>query len=196
MFIRSLVPLDYFLSIQSYDPTTENILLHFENNSAGSTGSTLYGGQLNRCIGRLYYRTNNTIDKCDNRPFHNYSDDALKLFMSVSRIILCNKTESATNISSKAEKIKLCQDGNVTMDSYRSISLRPGEEFNVEVVALGQIGFPVPTTIFNKNEYDTDQYSLLLPSSQPITGAYCIIVTNPFSLIMATPLMDLSSYIR
>ena len=59
------------------------------------------------------------------------------------------------------------------MDSYRSISLRPGEEFNVEVVALGQTGFPVPTIIFNKNEYDTDQYSLPLPSSQPITCAYC-----------------------
>ena len=67
--LRSLVQLECFLSIQSSNPTTENILLHFENNSAGSTGSTLYGGQLNKC--RLYYRTNNIIDKCDNRPFHN-----------------------------------------------------------------------------------------------------------------------------
>ena len=170
-----LVPLECFLSIQSSDPTTEsNILLHFENNSAGSTGSTIYGGQLNKC--RLYYRTNNTIDKCGNRPFHNYNDDALKLFMNMSRIILYNKTESATNISSQAEQIKLCQDGNIIMDSYGDyISLYPGEQFNIEVVASGQTGFPVPTTIFNENKYyyNTDQYFLLLPSSQPITGACC-----------------------
>ena len=159
------------MSIQSSDPTTENILLHFENNSAGSTGSTLYGGQLNKC--RLYYRTNNTMDICGNRPFHNYSDDALKLFMNVSRIILYNKTESTTNISSEPEQIKFCQDGNIIMDSYRSFSLHPGEYFNVEVVALDQTGFPVPATIFNKNEYNTDQYFLLLPSSQPITDACC-----------------------
>ena len=110
--LGSLVPLECFLSIQSSDPTTENISLHFENNSAGSTGSTLYGGQLNKC--RLYYSSNNTIDKCGNRPFHNYSDDALKLFMNMSRIILYNKTESATNISSQAEQIKLCQGGNIS----------------------------------------------------------------------------------
>ena len=58
------------------------------------------------------------------------------------------------------------------MDNYRFINLRPGEKFNIEVVALGQTGFPVPTTIFNRNRYDTDQYRLL-PSSQPITGACC-----------------------
>ena len=69
--------------------------------------------------------------------------------MNMSRIILYNKTESATNISSQAEQIKFCQDGNVIMDSYGSISLHPGEQFNIEVVALGQTGFSVPTTIFN-----------------------------------------------
>ena len=169
--LGSRVPLECIVSIQSSDPTTENILLHFENNSAGSTGSTLYGGQLNKC--RLYYRTNNTIDKCGNRPFHNYSDDALKLFMNMSTIILYNKTESATNISSQAEQIKFCQDGNITLDSYRSISLYPGEQFNIEVVALGQTGFPEPTTVINKNTYNTNQYYLLLPSSQPIIGACC-----------------------
>ena len=52
-------------------------------------------------------------------------------------------------------------------DKYRPISLRPGEQFNVEVVALGQTGFPVPTTIFNENSYEIS----LLPPSQPITGA-------------------------
>ena len=163
-----LAPLECFLSIQSSDPTTENISLHFENNSAESTGSTLYGGQLNKC--RLYYRTNNTIDKCGNTPFHNYSDDALKLFMNMSRIILYNKTELATNISSQAEQIKFCQDENIIMSSSRSIRAHLGEKFNVAVVALDQSGSPVPATIFNKNKYETYEYRLF-PSDHFIAGA-------------------------
>ena len=121
-----LAPLECFLSIQSSVPTAEYISLHFENNSAGSTGSTLYGGQLNKC--RLYYRTNNTIDKC--------------------------------------------QGGNVIIiiDSDRSISLHPGEQFNVAVVALDQSGSPVPTIIFSKNKNEADKYCLF-PSGQSIAGA-------------------------
>ena len=163
-----LAPLECFLSIQSSDSTTENILLHFDNNSARSTGSTLYGGQLNKC--RLYYRTNYTIDECGNTPFHNYSDDALKLFMSMSRIILYNKTESATNISSQAEQIKFCQDKNITMNNDRSIRAHLGEKFNVAVVALDQSGSPVPATIFNKIKYGTYEYRLF-PSGHYIAGA-------------------------
>jgi predicted outer membrane repeat protein len=173
--LGSLVPPECFLSIQSSDATTANILLHFENNSAWSTGSTLYGGQLNKC--RLHYRTNYTIDKCGNRPCYNYSDDALNLFMNMSRIVLYNKSESATNISSQAEQIKFCQNENIIMDTAAgrlvfSISAHPGEQFNVAVVALDQTGSPVSTTIINKNNYEfqNDQYRLF-PSVQSITGA-------------------------
>ena len=94
------------MSIQSSDVTTRNnILLHFENNSAGSTGSTLYGRQLNKC--RLYYRTNYSIDKCSNRHCSDYSDDALGLFMN--NIMSPQESEPAINISSQAEQIKRCQ---------------------------------------------------------------------------------------
>ena len=169
--LGSIVPLECFLSIQSLDATTENISLHFENNFAGSTGSTLYGGQLNKC--RLHYRTTYTVDKCGNRPCYNYSDDALEVFMNMSRITLYNKSESATNISSQAEQIKICQDDNIIINGSSSmISVHPGEQFNVSVVALSQFGFPVPTTIFNENIYEIYQCRLS-PSSQFITGACC-----------------------
>jgi hypothetical protein len=92
--------------------------------------------------------------------------------MNMSKIVRYNKSESAINISSQAEQIKFCQDDNVVMDNYRSISPHPGEQFNITVVALGQTGSPVPTTIFSENvyNYEIGQYRLS-PSSQSITGA-------------------------
>jgi hypothetical protein len=78
------------------------------------------------------------------------------------------------------------------MDSGgRSISVRPGELFNVAVVALSQSGSPVPTTIFNQNRYEIDQCRLS-PSSQFITGACCDLY--PFNYIVLPPLIDNSSY--
>ena len=169
--LGSLVPLECFMSIQSSDVTTRDLSLHFENNSAGSTGSTLYGGQLNKC--RLHYKTNYTIDRCGNRPCYDYSDDALELFINnMSRIALHNESaaELAASISSQAEQIKFCQDGKIIMNDRSVFTVHPGEHFNVTVVALGQSGSPVPTKIINKNVYATDEYSLF-PSGQFITGA-------------------------
>ena len=133
------------------------------------------------------------MDKCGNRPCHDYSEDALKFFMNMSRIVLYNKSESASNISSQAEQIKFCQDENIIMNcSSMSISLHPGEQFNVAVVALGQTSFPVPTIIFN-NRYETDQYRLS-PSSRPITVP---VVIYPFNYIrLLITLLHNSSYIR
>ena len=46
---------EYFITIDSPISTVSDISLHFENNSAGSTGSILYGGQFDKC--RLFFRT-------------------------------------------------------------------------------------------------------------------------------------------
>ena len=89
---------------------------------------------------------------------------------NMSRIILYNKTESATNISSQAEQIKFCQDKKIIMNSSRSIRAHLGEQFDVSVVALDQSGSPVPTKIFNKNKYEDDQYHLF-PFVHFIPGA-------------------------
>ena len=48
---RSSVPLECFMTIDGPSTSTSNynISLRFENNSAGITGSILYGGQLDQC---------------------------------------------------------------------------------------------------------------------------------------------------
>jgi hypothetical protein len=47
-FWGSPVPIECFITIDGPPTSTSNISLHFENNSAGTTGSILYGGQLDQ----------------------------------------------------------------------------------------------------------------------------------------------------
>jgi predicted outer membrane repeat protein len=136
-----------FLSIYGY--TTELVLILFLNNSAGSKGSTLYGGQLNKC--GLCFKADVKIDKCDKRAD---IDDALEIFMEISRI---SDSESASSIASQPEQLKFCQlEGEtITMDDLPlDLAVHPGEEFNISVIALDQTDFPVPATIFIEKSYD------------------------------------------
>ena len=168
-------PIECFLSIETDSngvPTKE--LLLFKNNFANNSGSTLYGGQLNEC--RLYYETNYSVDnctcRCDNTAHNGYSDDALGIFMNISRIH--NESEAKLSISSQAALLEFCE-GERSLDD--PIRLYPGEEFNITVKAHDQIGSPVQTTIFNDhNEYTGNNYRLHPPSRQ-IEHAACATVT-------------------
>ena len=105
--------------------------------------ATLYGGQLNEC--RLYYGTNYSADSCryDNIAHNGNSDDALGIFMHISRIHI--ESESKLNISSQADLFKFCEDERLLNDP---IKLYPGEEFNVTFIVFDQLGSPVQTTVF------------------------------------------------
>ena len=50
--LGSSVPFECFITIDGPSTSISNISLYFENNSAGITGSILYGGQIDQC--RLY----------------------------------------------------------------------------------------------------------------------------------------------
>ena len=164
--LESLIPAECFISIHSFNADTTDISLHFENNSAGSTGSTLYGGQLNRCW--LYFRTSNELDMCGNQLCNSYSDDALEVFMNISKII--QPEASLSNISSQAEKIKLCE-----RDDALSVHVYPGEQFNITITATDIMGSPVAerTNILvdNVNSYyysNYEYYYHVTPLSQYI----------------------------
>ena len=79
--LGSPVPLECFMTIDSPSTSTSNILLHFENNSAGITGSILFGGQLDRC--RLYFKststTTNQSDLCGSQAHSYYNSNALEI---------------------------------------------------------------------------------------------------------------------
>ena len=161
-----------FFSIYTTNPNF-NILrlnhtfLYFINNSAGYIASTLYGGQLNKC--ELYIRTNYSKDE------NSYAYVALLIFRSMSKIVQYNESDSLTNISSQADEIKFCEGDNV-VNQNNSISVYPGEQFNVTVAALDQSGSPVPTTVYSENHYTGDRYRLS-PSGQSIQSHSCTTIS-------------------
>jgi hypothetical protein len=138
----------------------------FEYNSAGSAGSTVYGGHLNECRLSLYYRTK-YYSACDDKLIHNYNytDDALEVFMNLSRII--NHRESdANNISSPAKEVKLCE----SLQYWKYIHLYPGEQFNIKLKAISQAGFAVPANILIDNTYTGGNYGIS-PLSKSINAS-------------------------
>ena len=159
---------------------TTKLSLLFLNNSAGFKGSTLYEGQLNEC--GLCFIEDIRIDNCYNRADY---DDALEIFMGISRI---SESESHSSITSQPEQILFCQiEGEIlTLDDIPlDLAVYPGEEFNITVTALDQTGSLVPATLFIENNY-YDNYALLrnegdeyhlIPSRQSISDHFCANLT-------------------
>ena len=155
---QSFVPPECFLSTSMF-ASRENISLYFVNNTAGKTGSVLYGGLLNMC--RLCYINSKNRDKCD--ACNDYSDDAFVMFMDLSRIYESENSNIST-ISSTAQKLRYCR-GDKTVDKsiHLYVHVYPGEQFTIPLVALGQTNSPVPTTLFSINMYG-DNYRLSPPT--------------------------------
>ena len=144
--LRSSVPLECFMTIDGPSISTSNISLHFENNSADTTRSILYGGQLDQC--RLYFKSTatNQSDICGSQA-RSYSDNALEAFMNLSNIT--QNEDHVPIISSTAKKIKFCGD------DIPRLSLYPGQQFTISLIALGQANSPVPATVFLEKTYPT-----------------------------------------
>ena len=154
----SSAPLECFFSILNHSsyPYRKNLTLLFKHNSAGSTGSALYGGHLSEC--RLYYRTSYRLlesDACDTKLNNDYSTDALDVFKSISKIIQHNK--SVASISSPAKEIISC---NTSVWIFRplqwicnniiySLSVYLGQQFNITLRAIDQGKSPVPANILS-----------------------------------------------
>ena len=133
-------------------------MLSFLNNSAGLGGSILYGGQLNKC--RLCIIAD-TIDECGNIANYGYRYDAFAVFTNISKISTSeSESISSLSITSQPGRVQFCQlEGKIVMMNDRTMSLYPGEEFNILVVALDQINSPVSATVYIEKKYN---YYILL----------------------------------
>ena len=161
--------LDCFIIIDGPLASISNVSLHFVNNSAGSTGSVLYGGQFDKC--RLLFKSNYSNPNISASNTHNtYSDAALQVLIAMSTIVEHAHNESA-NISSYAEKVWVCslQGDESYSRSSITLSVHPGQQFNITITALGQAGFPVPSELLSEHRYTGDKYRLS-PSNQYING--------------------------
>ena len=167
---QSFVPPDCFLSMSAF-ASRANTLLYFEDNIAGKTGNVLYGGLMNMC--RLCYISSNNKDQC--QTCNEYTDDALGVFMNLSRIYYGHET-NISDISSTALKLRFCRSNKI-FDKLINIYVHvyPGEQFNVTLVALGQTNSPVPTTLFSIDMYGGDKYYLSIETPGMVSS--CNIVS-------------------
>ncbi len=161
--LGSSIPVECFITVDGPSTSTSNISLYFVNNSAGTSGSILHGGQLDQC--RLYFKsitTDEELDLCD-RQAHSYSDNVLKMFINMSNIT----QNEVLDISSAAKEIKPCKG-----KTPEQLVLYPGQQFTIPLIALGQTNSPVPTTVFWEKMYPLQHGEYRLsPSSGKITDS-------------------------
>ena len=109
--------------------------LQFSQNTATYSGSTLYGGLLDRCAVSPFVQL---IDKLDPK----FKTNGLIHFQSAT---------NSTNLSISSGPVKVCHCDNEKYDcelNYTlSKSVRKGEVFTVSVVAVDQLSRPVNATI-------------------------------------------------
>ena len=111
-------------------------------NSANVSGSTLFGGLLDRCTVSLFNEVDRTIDMADNN-FLKYEGNGLQYLFDIST------GNSNQTISSYPAQLCLCINGQHDCSSKeQSISeFRKGETFNLSLIAVDQIYRPVNSTI-------------------------------------------------
>ena len=111
------------------------IYLNFSRNTAISSGSTLYGGLLDRCAVSPFVQLPYGLDP-------KFKTNGLIHFNSVT---------NSTNLSISSGPVKVCHCDNKEYDcelNYTlSKSVRKGEVFTVSVVAVDQVSRPVNATI-------------------------------------------------
>ena len=113
--------------------------MYFSQNYAKISGSTLYGGLLDRCaVSQLaeVYKKYNII-----RDSNDQIGDGVAYFKNVS-IITAN-----TSVSSQPVRVCLCVDNIHNCTHQSRVQLRKGEMFTQSVVAVDQIGQPVSAII-------------------------------------------------
>ena len=114
--------------------TQENLKpqsLYFSENNASISGSTLYGGLLDRCAVNQFAEVRIT-----------YAGD---IEDGANGIIYLKQVSTITDmsISSKPLKVCLCIDNKHNCTHQRHIEVKKGETFTVSLTSLDQINHPV-----------------------------------------------------
>ena len=117
-----------------------NIL--FDSNVADVSGSTIFGGLLDRCTVSVFNEVDRTVDLSDNQ-FLTYEGDGLEYLFDIS---IGNTKES---ISSDPVQLCPCFNGqpNCTQKVHRDVQIRKGEEFMLSVMAVDQVYSPTNAII-------------------------------------------------
>lgn len=113
--------------------------VEFDNNYAKSSGSTLFGGLLDRCIASPFNEVERTIDLTSN-SFLVYDEHGLQYLMDITTGITTH------SISSNPVQICLCTDDNNHICNrimQTHVFVKKGYPFNISLTAVDQIYRPV-----------------------------------------------------
>ena len=166
---------DCFFQLSDQDLLNANIQLVFVNNSADIAGSVLYGGAVDNYTltgmdshssGKVF----NTIVHIDNDSYHcafsQISSEPLHICPCENNLPVCNKFQD-----------------HVPRTVY------PGETFQVSVVAAGQRGGTVPSTvrsvIMRNEQGNLHEYHYLQPANNTCTTlSYTMFTLSQYTNIM------------
>ena len=152
--------------------STSNTQLFFINNTATSAGTSLYGGDLDRC--RLYVG-GGVSDSCGNRIGGNYSDDPIAIINEISSSYAIDSTTS--NISSDPLQLCFCVNDTLKCSDLEIDTVR-GKKFALMALIIGQNNGVVPSSV--RTSLDND---IKISTTQRIqsTGKQCTPVTYRLS---------------
>ena len=120
--------------------------MYFSRNYAEISGSTLYGGLLDRCAVSQFAEVRKKFA-------HDFEtrNSGIAYFKNVSYYYNTNEfiLERETPISSDPVRVCLCinSEHECTLQNYNAIRVKKGEVFTVSLVAVDQVGKPVNATI-------------------------------------------------
>ena len=112
--------------------------IHFSQNYAIISGSTLYGGLLDRCAMSLFAEARNKHN--DSGQIYEYKGNGVSYFKDIS-------TGENTLISSRPVQVCLCIHNKHNCTHQSQIYVEKGQTFTVSLVAVDQIGQPVNAII-------------------------------------------------
>ena len=125
--------------------------IYFSRNYANVSGSTLYGGLLDRCAISQFAE----VRKKFAHDFKN-RDSGIAYFKNVSNSTLDHDTKELildmeANISVSSDPVRMClcinNEPECALQNHDAIKVKKGEIFTVSLVAVDQVGKPVHATI-------------------------------------------------
>ena len=145
---------DCFIQILSPTDTEYNVYdiesIEFEGNKAGSSGSILFGGLLDRCtlghdseiLQQMGYFIHNPVYSIPQVNGFTY-------FQNISNIKYDDNSNTPWIVSSSPVRVCFCQPDNKPNCSYKPDMLRikKGERFNISLVAVDQVNHSLGDTV-------------------------------------------------
>ena len=137
----SITKIECFFQVLAAHGETDGDLktqsMHFSQNHATTSGSTLYGGLVDRCamspFAEIHYKNYHGQN-------YEYNGNGESYFKDVS-------TSENTSISSLPVRVCLCISNEHNCNLINNIEVKKGETFILSVLAVDQVGQPVSATI-------------------------------------------------